>query len=80
MKNKNMNQLDEWLDRFFDKFKYLPKFPDGLYIDNDEAEVNRDFIATLQRCVETGVDETIEKYGTWKPSGVSIWDRDAIVD
>lgn len=80
MKKKYENQLDEWLDLFFDKFKYLPKFPDGLYIDNDEAEVNREFIAALKKSIETGVDETIKKYGTWERSGVSIWDRDAIVD
>ena len=80
MRKKYPNKTIEWMERFSDKFGYSVKIPDGLYIDNDEAEVNRDFIATLQHCVETGVDETIEKYGTWKPSGVSIWDRDAIVD
>lgn len=80
MRKKYPNKTIEWMERFSDKFGYSVKIPDGLFIDNDEAEVNREFIATLKRCVETGVDETIEKYGTWKPSGVSIWDRDAIVD
>ena len=80
MRKKYPNKTIEWMERFSDKFGYSVKIPDGLYIDNDEAEVNREFIATLKRCVEAGVDETIEKYGTWKPSGVSIWDRDAIVD
>ena len=80
MKKKYTNRLDEWLDRFFEVFRYLPKMPDGLYIDNDTADVSREFIDTLKRSVETGIDETIEKYGTWKRSGVSIWDRDAIID
>lgn len=68
------------MEKFVDKFGYTVKTPDGLYLDNDAADVNREFIDTLKRSVETGVDETIEKYGTPKPSGVSIWDRDAIID
>lgn len=71
---KYRNQLDRWLDEFASKFGYFPRFPEGLYVDNDGAEVNRKFIESLKHSVETGVDETITVYGTPIPSKKSVWD------
>ena len=61
---------------FFDAFGYFPNVPFDVIMEKSDASV--EYCEVLQHCIETGVDETIEKYGTKPPTSFGL--PDIIVD
>lgn len=47
---------------FFDKFDYFPEAPGEVIME--EPDASEEFYEVVKRSIETGIDETIEKYGT----------------
>ncbi len=49
-------------NNFFYLFGYFSAIPEKVFFEDEAA--TKEFCEVLQRSIDTGVDETIEKYGT----------------
>ena len=58
-------QCTKYTNMFYDKCHYFPNAPFEVIME--EPKSCEDFCEVLKRCIETGKDETIEKYGTIPP-------------
>ncbi len=47
---------------FLDKFNYFPKVPWEVIVE--ERRASEEFYEVVKHSIETGIDKTIEKYGT----------------
>ncbi|MDE5621152.1 MAG: hypothetical protein K2I80_11680 [Ruminococcus sp.] len=65
------NEFEKIIGKFHDKFKYFPEFPDDVITD---SLICKEFCEVLEDCIETGIDKTIEKYGTEPPTSFEFPD------
>ena len=49
-------------EKFFDHFKYFPKDPFEVLMDDPEA--SEEYCRVLQKCLDDDFDYTVERYGT----------------
>ncbi|MEE3439943.1 hypothetical protein [Ruminococcus sp.] len=57
---------------FIHIFQYYPSIP--YEVITGEPEASAEYCEVLQRSIETGVDETIERYGTKPPTSFELPD------
>lgn len=58
--------------KFHHKFKYFPEFPDDVIME--EPSACKEFCELLEHCIKTGIDKTIENYGTEPPTSFEFPD------
>lgn len=59
-------ECTEMHNKFYHHFRYFPEVPFDVIMERPEAST--EFCEVIKRCIETGIDETIEKYGTEPPT------------
>ena len=65
-------ECTKWLHDHYDKFRYFAEVPFDVIME--EPQACDEFCRVLKRSIESGVDETIERYGTQPPERFGLPD------